>query len=44
MKVWETVTGARFPKLVMLPDGSGVLGWEDHRYNRRGIYAQMFTF
>jgi len=39
-----TSLGARYPKLVALPDKSLILGWEDYRYGRRAIYAQKFTF
>jgi len=41
--VAESMLGGRHPKMAALPDNSVVLGWEDHRYGRRSIYAQRFT-
>ncbi len=42
--VVESSLGGRHPKMAVLPDNSVVMGWEDHRYGRRSIYAQRFIF
>jgi len=38
----ETSLGGRAPKLVVLPDRSIILGWEDYHNGKRSIYAQRF--
>ncbi|KAF0133096.1 MAG: 5'-nucleotidase [Candidatus Saganbacteria bacterium] len=40
----ETKFGARYPKLIAAGNQSMILGWEDHRFGRRGIFAQKFSF